>query len=87
MYFFWDRSTGGTGDFIIFLGDRSTGETGDFIIFLGDRRTGETGDLVCLDKPMGVRRTSILRSPVRCSEAEACGVYDVKAKGVRQDAE
>ena len=86
MYFFWDRSTGGTGDFIIFLGGQEHSRTGDFIIFLGDRRTGETGDLVCLDKPMGVRRTSILRS-VRCSEAEACGVYDVKAKGVRQDAE
>ena len=43
--------------------------------------------MVRLNQPMGVRRTPILRIPVRCSEAEACGVYDVKAKGVRQDAE
>ncbi|MBD5192579.1 MAG: hypothetical protein HDS88_06765, partial [Bacteroidales bacterium] len=33
-------------------------------------------------KPMGVQRTPILRSPVRCSEAEACGVKKQHMMGV-----
>ena len=81
--FFGDRSTEGTGGVVCFFGGQEYGRDRRVDMFFGDRSTGETEDLVRLDKPMDVRRTSILRIRVRRNGVEACPVRQPQQRACR----